>query len=70
MARTILDSLSIDNNQGQHDTSPTPQGAEAAILSKAFDLQTIMGEAMKTATSIFKQKPAHVIRLPRIAGSE
>ena len=53
MARTLLDLLSIDNNQGQHDTSLTPQGVEADILSMASDLQTILGEAMTTAATIF-----------------
>jgi len=32
MARTLQDSLLADNNQGQQNTSPTPQGVEAAIL--------------------------------------
>ena len=31
---------------------------EAAILSIAFDLQTILGEAMTTAKAIFPHKPA------------
>ena len=57
MARTLLDSLSRDNNQGQHDTSLIPQGVEATILSIASDLETILGEAMTTATTKFPQKP-------------
>ena len=38
MAHTLLDSLSVDGNQGQKDTPPSPQGVEAAILSIASDL--------------------------------
>jgi len=58
MARTLLDFLSVDNNQGQQDTSTTSQGVEAAILSIASDLKGILGEAMTSATAIFPQKPA------------
>jgi hypothetical protein len=40
------------------DTPPSPQEVEAAILSIGSDLQTIMGEAMPTATTFFTRKPA------------
>jgi len=58
MARTLLGYLSLDDNQGQHNTLPSPKGVEAAILSIASDLQTILGEAMPTATAISPQKQA------------
>ena len=55
-ARTLLESLSIDDYQRQHDTLPSPQGVEAAIFSIASHLQTILGEAMTTAIAILPQK--------------
>ena len=59
MAHTLLESLSDDDNQGQNNRPPPcPQGVEVAILSIASDLQTILEEAMRTATTIFPQKPA------------
>jgi len=42
-ARTLLDYLLVDANQGQQDTPPNPHGVEATILSIASDLQTFWG---------------------------
>ncbi len=53
MARSLLDCLSCDLNQGREDPSPNPHGMESAIFSIPNDLQTIMGGAMPTATAIF-----------------
>ncbi len=43
VARTLLDYLLVDANQGQQDTPPNPHGVEATILSIASDLQTFWG---------------------------
>jgi hypothetical protein len=58
MACTLLDSLSVDDNQGQHDTLPSPQEIKAAIISIASDLHTILREGTTTAIDIFLHKPA------------
>ena len=70
MVRTLLDSLSINDNQGQKATPPSPQRGEATILSIASDLQIILGEVMVTATAIFPQKLAAPKRVhfPIISG--
>ena len=56
MERTLLDSLSADDNQGQNNTSPSPQRVEIAIISIVSDLETIMEEDMTTATTRFPWK--------------
>ena len=56
MARTLVDSLSADDNQGRKDTLPSPQVVEVVIISIASDLQTILEEAMTTATTRRKER--------------
>jgi hypothetical protein len=62
MARTLLDFLPFDINQGQSDPPPIPQGVKSAIRSIATDLHNGLGEAMATAKSIFSHTPAALIR--------
>ena len=40
MALTLLESLSLDDNQGSNNTPSCPKGVEATILSIASDLKT------------------------------
>jgi hypothetical protein len=56
MARTLLESLLVDDNQEQQDTTQSPQGVEVDIISIASDLHIIMEEAMTAAKAIFPQK--------------
>ncbi len=58
MARTLLDTLSETDTHGQGTSTLTHREAKTVILDIALDLQTILGEAMATATNIFPQKPA------------
>jgi hypothetical protein len=58
MARSLLDFLSCDINQGQKTPPLNSQGVASGIRSLATDLQVILEEAMATFTIIFPRKPS------------
>ncbi len=55
MTSPLLDSLSLDEIQEQKVPAPNLERVEAAILSIASDLQTVLGEALATAIIIYTE---------------
>jgi hypothetical protein len=52
MARTLLDSVFINEVSRLMTPSPNPMEVQAALLSLANDLQTILGDAMDMITAM------------------
>ena len=57
MAHSLLDSLKHFHVESPSEDSLDPQLGSASILGLANDIQTILGEAMVAASTIFPHKP-------------